>query len=122
MWMGNAGRLAILVAIALPILRLDFSLFRYVFAAGAAMTLVASLFAVAPEGASMRVRRLFRMELWASILFCAAVFCMFYRGMGPTDWIAFTLAGGVLQLYSSIAVPRAIAKEKAKEGDKNVKK
>lgn len=121
-WMANIGLFAIMVAVALPILRIDHAgIYRYIFSAGAALALVGRLFAVAPEGVSLRVRRLCRMELWSAVLFCAAVFCMFYPRMGRTDWIAFTLAGGFLQLYASIAVPRALAKERA-EGDENVKK
>ncbi len=35
---------------------------------------------------------------------------MWYEGARPMDWLAFTLAGGVLQIYTSIMIPREAAK------------
>ena len=39
------------------------------------------------------------------------ILMMFYEAAGPRDWIAFTLAGGAIQIYTSIMIPRTIAKE-----------
>ncbi len=114
-WTANAGLLLVMVAVAMPILRLSFDIYRYVFAAGAALVLIGRIITPAPEGASARLRRFCRMELWVALLFCASVFCMFYPGMGPTDWLAFTLAGGICQVYASIMIPRLKSREGLKK-------
>ena len=43
------------------------------------------------------------MEIWTAIIFVVGAVFMFLPGK---DWIAFTLAGGVLTLYTSIMIPR----------------
>ena len=37
---------------------------------------------------------------------------MFVPSAGATDWIAFTLAGGLLTIYTSIMIPRQKADNK----------
>ena len=55
----------------------------------------------------LRLKRLRRIELWSAIMFAVAAVFMFLRNVGPTDWIAFTLAGGALTCYTSIMIPKA---------------
>lgn len=108
-WSANIGLLLIAIATMLPIFRLATSWFRWIYAAGALLTLIGRLCSLgAYKGMSLRVRRLGRMELWTAIMFCVGAFFAFYPGAGPTDWLAFTLAGAVLQGYSSIMIGRAL--------------
>lgn len=80
---------------------------RYIYAAGAAMLLIARLF-TPYTGKVMRVKRLSRIEAWSAIFFCVAAFFMFYEPRAARDWLAFTLAGGAIQVYTSIMIPRTI--------------
>ncbi len=111
-WLANIGLLAIAVATLLPIVKIGLDYFRYIYAAGALLTLIGRILSARIyQGMPLRVRRLGRMELWAAIIFGVGTFFLFWHGAGPTDWLAFTLAGAALQSYSSIMLPRTIAKE-----------
>ena len=87
------GLLLIMAAVALPVLHV-------------ARTAVTWTYA----GASLKLRRLLRMEIWTALVFVAGAVFLFLPvkpGAGEgNDWIAFTLAGGVLTLYTSIMIPR----------------
>lgn len=112
-WGANTGMILLLVAALLPILRVGpSSLWRYLFAAGAAIVLICRIFQ--PKDApTMRARRLKRMEFWSAVVWAVGTFFVFYPGAGPTDWLAFFLAGGVLEAYASLAMPAALrAKDK----------
>ena len=37
---------------------------------------------------------------------------MFYDPTTARDWLAFTLAGGIIQIYTSIMIPRVEAKSR----------
>lgn len=63
-------------------------------AAVLALLLYGRIAAIVPKGASLRLRRLYRLETWCAIFFCVATFFMFYEKAGQMDWLAFTLAGG----------------------------
>ena len=103
---STIGLLAIMTAAALPLLRMADGWFGYLYAAGAAMLLAGRLFEPVPAGAGIRLRRLLRLEVWTALIFAAgAVFILAPFAKG-NDWIAFTLAGGVLTLYTSIMIPR----------------
>lgn len=111
-WLVNIGLFAIAVATLLPILRIGVPWFRYLYASGALLTLVGRIISVRIyNGTPLRVRRLGRMEFWAAIVFAVGTFFLFWPGAGPTDWLAFTLAGAALQTYASIMLPRTIARE-----------
>lgn len=111
-WIVNIGLVLIAVATLLPILRIGADIFKWIYAAGALACLGGRLASVnSYKGFSLRVRRLARMEFWVAIMFCVATFFMFYRGAGPMDWLAFTLAGAALQTYASIMLPRAVASD-----------
>ena len=84
--------------------------FKYVYGAGAVLLLVGRLFS-GYKGDNIRLKRLYRIESWSAIFFCVAVFFMFYERAGARDWLAFTLAGGAIQVYTSLMIPRTIAKE-----------
>lgn len=110
-----AGLLLVAAGVLMPILSGNISApaFRYVFAAGALLTLLARLFQPAPSnGIPLRVKRLLRLESWSALLFCVAAFFAFYSAPVLRDWLAFTLAGAAIQVYCSIALGIALRKNR----------
>lgn len=109
------GLLTVAVGVLMPILSgniLD-STFRYVYTAGAVLTLLARLFQAAPPAATpIRIKRLLRLESWSALLFCVAAFFAFYSAPLLRDWLAFTLAGAAIQIYCSIALSIVARKKK----------
>lgn len=116
LWGANFGMLVLLVAGILPLLHVDAmpGLWRWFYAAGAAIVLVCRIFQ--PNDApTMRARRLKRMEFWSGVVWAVGAFFVFYPKAGPTDWLAFFMAGGALEAYASLAMPAAL-KSKDKDG------
>lgn len=102
------GLLLIVAGTFMPVFNfLQGTAYRYVYAAGAAILLIARLF-TPYTGRVTRVRRLSRIEAWSAVFFCVAAFFMFYEPRVARDWLAFTLAGGVIQIYTSIMIPRTM--------------
>lgn len=110
MWATVAGLIFVMAGTAMPLLRLNTGIYKYIFSAGALLVVLGRLF-MPCKGPSLRIRRLCRLEVWSGLFFCAAAFFMFWKGAGPTDWIAFTLAGAAIQIYTSIMIPRTRNKE-----------
>lgn len=78
--------------------------FKYVYSAGAVILLICRL--ISPyRGSDIKLRRLFRIESWSALFFCIAAVFMFYEPRQMRDWIAFTLAGAVIQIFTSLAIP-----------------
>lgn len=101
------GLIAIAVAMVFPLFTGPQSLiYKIIYTAGAAMTLIGRVFTRYDGPDVLRVRRLFRIQTWSAIFFAAAAFFMWYSKT-PTDWLAFTLAGGLIQCYVSLVLPRA---------------
>lgn len=105
-WIVTAGMLLIMVGVLLPLLGYGMSVSRWIYAAGAVMTLVGRIL-LPYQGHVMRVKRLVRIEVWSAVFFCVAAFFMFYDGGSTRDWLAFTLAGGFILIYTSIMIPRS---------------
>lgn len=109
------GLLMILLATVAPFFLRDYSWaldsFRYVYCAGALILLIARILQKRPSTTDLRLRRLYRLEVWVAIIFCVGGFFAFYS-TGLRDWIAFTLAGAALQAYTSIAIPARESKQK----------
>lgn len=105
------GLLVIVAATLVPILSNGFenTWFRYLYAAGAAMTLIGRLF-TPYTGKHQRMKRLHRLEAWSAIFFCVAAFFMFYEPNGNRDWLAFTLAGGAVQIIATFIATRVARK------------
>lgn len=110
--LATVGLLAIMIAALFPLIHLAALWGRYIYAAGAVLLLVGRIIAPKVEGASIRLRRLIRVEVWTAIIFIVGAVFMFLPSAGPTDWIAFTLAGGVLTIYTSLMIPRQKADKK----------
>lgn len=83
--------------------------FKYIFAAGVAVLLIARIFS-SYKGKIVRLKRLYRIELWSAIFFCAAAFFLFYEKDTTRNWLAFTLAGAAIQIYTSFMIPRTMRK------------
>lgn len=112
MWFITVGMLLVAIGTVMPLFAQDMTneTFKYVYGAGAVLLLVGRLFS-GYKGDNIRLKRLYRIESWSAIFFCVAVFFMFYERAGARDWLAFTLAGGAIQVYTSLMIPRTIAKE-----------
>ena len=112
MWFITIGMLLVAIGTVMPLFAQDMTneTFKYVYGVGAVLLLVGRLFS-GYKGDNIRLKRLYRIESWSAIFFCVAVFFMFYERAGARDWLAFTLAGGAIQVYTSLMIPRTIAKE-----------
>lgn len=111
----NAGLLILLIAAAFPLLGIwkeGLMVMRYAFAVGAVMVFVARATQVY-KGKNFRVKRLHRLEGISALLYCVSAFLLFNFGnkWGGTDWIAFLLAGAIVQLYASYMIQREEKKD-----------
>ena len=104
-WLAAAGLLLVFIATAMPLLKLDGTAFRYIYAAGALCVLIGRACNPCPVP-DLRIRRLYRIEVWAGVIFCVGAFFLFYPRAGHMDWMAFTLAGGVIEAYANIMIGR----------------
>ncbi len=107
----NVGLLLVVAGIVLPMFGIPQSTYRWIYAAGALISLLGR-FGTQYTGPVLRLRRLTRIEMWSSVFFCVAAFFMFYPGAGGSDWLAFTIAGGAILIYTSIMIPRESAKKR----------
>ena len=108
--LASAALIIILAAAAMPIFHATRTMAAIVYSAGAALLLAARIFTKVPAGASVRLRRLLRMEIWTALVFAAGAVFLWLpikpgEGAG-NDWLAFTIAGGLLTVYTSIMIPR----------------
>lgn len=102
MW---TGMILILVGIFIPFFTGPHeTYYKYIFAAGAAINLIGRIF-TRYNGKNIRVKRLLRIETWASLFFCVSVYFMF-ADPDPRNWIVFVLAGGALMAYTSLMLPK----------------
>ncbi|MDE7125597.1 MAG: hypothetical protein K2O12_03850 [Muribaculaceae bacterium] len=108
-WLVTIGLLGVCAGAVMPLLSSFVSrAYAYVYGAGAFISLVGRIFARVPKSSQV-LRRLYRIEVWSSLFFCAAAVFMYLR-TAPRDWIALTMAGGMIMLYTSIRIPREIRK------------
>lgn len=109
------GMLLLAAALAIPIANLgDPALLRpykWIFAAGALIYIIARVVGASDRGESLRMRRLRRMQFWGGIAFGIAAFFWFYNEerfgenggslMILNRTILFALVGAMIQLVSS---------------------
>ena len=115
----NLGLLTIVVATAMPIFRIGDDLFRYIYAAGAAVAIIGRIAAPRYRGTIVRIVRLGRIEFWSCTAFCMAAAIMLYDRNTARDWLALTLAGGALQIYTSLMIPATMRKMQAERRKKD---
>ena len=61
-------------------------------------------------GIHPRIKRLYRIEAWSAVFFCVAALFLFLDMNTMRDVWAFTLAGGALLIFTTIAIPRTVSK------------
>lgn len=119
LWLMNLGLLTIVVATAMPIFRIGDDLFRYIYAAGAAVAIIGRIAAPRYRGTIVRIIRLGRIEFWSCTALCMAAAIMLYDRNTARDWLALTLAGGALQIYTSLMIPATMRKMQAERRKKD---
>lgn len=110
-WMVNTGLLLVMAGTVLPLLQLSGAagdLWRWLYTAGAALILIGRLLTVHPDAAeaSLRKRRLWRLETWSAMFFAVGCFFIFFNRPGQMDWLAFTMAGAAVQAYVGFMLGR----------------
>lgn len=119
------GLLLVCVALVSPFAGLGnmgiLKIFKWVYAAGALVYVVARVVNVNDPADSMRLRRLRRMEFWAGVAFMLAAAFWFYeeRHLGPfagplavmRNTILFTLVGAAIQVIASWLIVSRTKKE-----------
>lgn len=98
------GMLIMAVMAIMPLINLNQQWMRWGFAAGAAIVLLARVLGIY-TGPSFRIKRLHGILVMSGILFCASALMMFIS-RDSNDWIAFLLAGVVIQIYASWMIER----------------
>lgn len=102
------GLLVMAVMALLPLLNINQEWMRWAFAAGAVIVLLARVLGIY-RGPQLRIRRLHRILISSGILYCVSALMMFLS-RGTNDWIAFLLAGIVMQAYASWMIDRESSK------------
>lgn len=112
LWGITIGLLLIVAGTLMPLLG-STMVYKWIYGGGTVLLLVSRI--CSPyTGESMRIKRLYRIESWSALFFCVALFFMFYEHGLMRDWLGFTMAGGAIQIYTSIMIPRTVAKESNK--------
>ena len=96
-------------AVAVLLGAATYTFIPYFFAAGSLGMFLTRLFR-RYNGRNLRLRRLYRQELFSSLIFIGAAVLMFWRG--GIDWVVLFIIATVLQVYTAILIPREEAKEK----------
>ena len=109
LWGITIGLLLIVAGVLLPLCG-STEVYRWIYGGGTLILLVSRIFSPY-TGEVMRIKRLYRMESWSALFFCVATFFMFYGHGTMRDWLAFTMAGGAVQIYASLMIPRTVKKE-----------
>lgn len=103
---STIGFLMIAVAMVVPLIKGIVEAgqwYKYLYAAGAVIMFICSL--LTPyRGKDFKLKRLYRIQSWGAIMFCAGAFFLFWPDGTLRDWIAFTLAGAVIRAYSNFAI------------------
>ena len=107
------GMIMMIVMAVTPLLvnhQLNMEWMRWIFIAGALIVLVGRLIDIY-RGPSLRLKRLHVILLFSALLYCASGSMMFIL-QGTNNWIAFLLAGVMVQLYASWMIDREQSKNK----------
>ena len=100
------GMLVMLGSALMPIVGMKWLWLRYTYAAGAALTLVAQIM-MPNTGNTLRERRLARINVWAAVLYCVSAACLFIHDPSmQKSWVAFLLAGAVIQIYATLMLSK----------------
>lgn len=108
------GLLIMVVTAIMPLLvnhNINFELMRWLYNGGAIIVLIGRLVDIY-RGPSLRLKRLHLILVFSALLYCASGSMMFIY-QGTNNWIAFLLAGLLVQSYASWQIERE--QKKAKE-------
>ena len=101
------GMLLMAVMAVAPLLAtniIDMELMRWGFTAGAIIVLAGRLIGIY-RGPSLRIKRLHGILIFSGLLYCASASMMFIF-QGTNNWIAFLMAGLVVQMDASWMIER----------------
>lgn len=101
------GLLLMAVMAVTPLLvnhNINMELMRWLFTGGAFLVLIGRLVNLY-RGSSLRLKRLHVILIFSALLYCASASMMFIY-QGTNNWIAFLLAGLLVQLYASWMIER----------------
>lgn len=99
----------------LPLLNIYWVGSKWIFAFGAVLALAERL-TERYRGDNLRVRRLYTMGKVSAVLYCVSAYLLINSSTGnPSDWLAFLMAGAVMQIYCMYVYDY----EKKKEDKKN---
>ena len=101
------GLLMMVIIAIMPLLAvqsINMELMRWIFTAGAIIVLLGRLIGIY-RGNSLRLKRLHGILVFSALLYCASASMMFIF-QGTNNWIAFLLAGLVVQMYASWIIER----------------
>ena len=115
-WIIVVMMLVMLVMVTLPLLEVKEDWMRWTYAVAAGITLIVR-FTQRYEGNNLRIKRLYRMNIIAAVMFCISAGLTFYHT--GTDSIALLMAGAVLQIYATTVIGKLEAR---KQDNKNHKK
>ena len=101
------GLLMMAIMAVTPLLvnhNINMELMRWIFTGGAFLVLVGRLINIY-RGTSLRLKRLHVILIFSALLYCASASMMFIF-QGTNNWIAFLLAGLLVQIYASWMIER----------------
>ena len=101
------GLLVMIVMAIIPLLvnhQINMEMVRWTYTGGALIVLLGRLIDIY-RGSSLRLKRLHTILVFSALLYCASGSMMFIYE-GTNNWIAFLLAGVVVQLYASWMIDR----------------
>lgn len=101
------GLLIMVVTAIMPLLvnhNINFELMRWLYNGGAIIVLIGRLVDIY-RGPSLRLKRLHLILVFSALLYCASGSMMFIY-QGTNNWIAFLLAGLLVQSYASWQIER----------------
>lgn len=101
------GLIMMIVMAVTPLLvnhNINLELMKWVFTAGAFIVLMGRLIGMY-RGSSLRIKRLHGILVFSALLFCASA-SMLFIFQGTNNWIAFLMAGLLVQLYASWMIDR----------------
>lgn len=107
------GLLIMVVTAIMPLLvnhNINFELMRWLYNGGAIIVLIGRLVDIY-RGPSLRLKRLHLILVFSALLYCASGSMMFFY-QGTNNWIAFLLAGLLVQSYASWQIEREQKKTK----------
>lgn len=106
-----------MVVAFLPLIFVKWEPWQYIFFALAALTTLACRLAERPVGDSLTLRRLDRLSKASAFCYVlAAGFMIYYRyfaafGYANYNWIAFLMAGALIQIYTSFRIDHELRKQ-----------